>query len=515
MPAHSRSTSQSALQSLPALLSNLVGRHATGFVVASSPRCQRDIIMIDGEVRAARSTLEEEMLGLWLVGNGTIRETERARALLAQGRTDAPPLGHVLVTQGLIQKEALEKHLQELALVILERATTEADVRLDFREDPEAEHLDTLGDLTTTHVILSTARSLQDVESMKNTLGDVTQMVSADSDLQAILEDLALTPTEAFLFSRLDSPRDLGALYRHSSLPEDQAIPTVFGLAMAGLITLSPAEDLPLRNGGEGTGPGMGPRSVDVEKLSQRRRTERQTIQKLVQEANQVNHYEALGVARDAAPVEILDAWNATRERYRSERTQEHHLVDAGAWLDTIRERALAAYQVLGDGKTRRRYDKVLSDIDKEQKSLTVTKRETNAGARSNIVVANLKRANELVKQGEIHLAVQLLEQACAIEPRPQELVKLARLQVRNPLWESRVLKCLRQAIDVDPYFIDAWLELAEFWRRRRDQERQRKALEKILAIEPDHERATLMYRQLVGTRPLDRLRRLAKRAKW
>ncbi len=72
----------------------------------------------------------------------------------------------------------------------------------------------------------------------------------------------------------------------------------------------------------------------------------------------------------------------------------------------------------------------------------------------------------------------------------------------------------MRRAIEVDPRFVDAWLELAEFWRRRNHAERQRKALERALAVNPDNERANQMYRQLAGKKELDRLLRRARESR-
>mgnify|MGYP001828309313 FL=1 len=61
---------------------------------------------------------------------------------------------------------------------------------------------------------------------------------------------------------------------------------------------------------------------------------------------------------------------------------------------------------------------------------------------------------------------------------------------------------------------MEAWLELADFWRRRNHVERQRKSLERALAIEPDNERANQMYKDLAGTRELQRLLRRARQMK-
>ena len=146
-----------------------------------------------------------------------------------------------------------------------------------------------------------------------------------------------------------------------------------------------------------------------------------------------------------------------------------------------------------------------------EKKAKEAEKAAADAKARKDLVEANLKRANELIKEDELYLAIQLLEQACALEPRPEELIKLSRLLQRNPLWVNRALACLRRAIETDPRNIDAWLELADFWRRRNHAERQRKSLERVLAIDPDHAEANKMYKDLVGNRELQRLLKRAR----
>jgi len=132
--------------------------------------------------------------------------------------------------------------------------------------------------------------------------------------------------------------------------------------------------------------------------------------------------------------------------------------------------------------------------------------------AREELIEANTRRAAEFLRDGEIYQAIQLLEQVCDLDPTPARLVELAKLLVRNPLWAKRALAVLRKALEADPKFSDAWLELAEFWRRRSNRERQRKALERALATEPENERAQASYRQLMGERDLERLVKRARR---
>jgi tetratricopeptide (TPR) repeat protein len=180
--------------------------------------------------------------------------------------------------------------------------------------------------------------------------------------------------------------------------------------------------------------------------------------------------------------------------------------------LERIVERGRAAYEVLSSYKAKERYDGILKTVEADSHKIEPSKKgAVDPKARRTLVEANLKRADELIRDNELYLAIQLLERACALDPRPNELLKLARLLQRNPLWANRALACLRRAIEADPKHVESWLELADFWRRRNHSERQRKSLERALAADPDNETANRMYKDLVGARELQRLLRRAR----
>ena len=241
------------------------------------------------------------------------------------------------------------------------------------------------------------------------------------------------------------------------------------------------------------------------------RAQERQTIIRLADEVTQVDHYRALSLRPGTPADDVTKAWQKAQRKYDPSRSSESHLRDLGGQMQAILGRAREAHEVLSSVRDRRRYDRILREVEKERRTLSgEDKGETDATVRSAIVEANLKRADELIHDGELYLAIQLLEQACALDPRPAELVKLSRLLLRNPLWTNRALSCMRRAIQIDPNHVDAWLELASFWRRRRNPERERKALERALAAEPDNSRGIQMYRELMGKKELDRLLRRA-----
>ncbi len=489
---------------LPEILSDLVHDKATGILTAMGVDAHRGIILIDGEVTAARSTLEEEKLGLFLVGKQWLDEQDRAQALLTQATADAPPFGEVLVSRGFISTSELEGELQDLALTIIRRAAADTTAYTEFFDEPEGVQLDTLAQLTTTQVLLNVARAFEDIDSKDRCIGDRSRRVELVEKNNVSLEDLDVTPIEAFVLSRTKSRPRLQDLIQGVALPEDQAVSTIYTLIIAGLIavTVDAEEGEVLVAHLNGGGPSD---------LSEDQRNERLEIEEMAESARRTDHYQALNLERTATDEEIIDAWTSIRKRYALSRTSEPHLSDAGPWLESIQDRAQDAYQVLGNPVTRRRYDSVMVGVDKARCKAEgrAVAPEVDPAARTALVEANLKRADELIRDGEIFSALQMLEQACAIEARPAALLKLAQLQLKNPKWDEKALRTLHKALEAEPDFIDAWLELADFYDRRNDEGRRRKALEKVLSLDPNHPKAVKGRTAGTPKKRLSGLRRL------
>ena len=501
---------------LPNHMAGLAKETATGVLAAATDRARREILFVNGEIRAARSSSEEEKLGMWLVDRGKISEDDRALSLLSQGGDNAPPLGHLLVTRGCLEQSTLEQELQELTLAIIRRSAAEPALFYEFLDGQNPDQPDTLPNLFTSQIILIAARACDDHKAKLAALGSLDQMVSRPREIEHLLQDYNLTPTEGFLISRLEGARTISNLFQVSALPDEQAIATLYPLLVAGVVILTEAEtptQSPAKKKKTEKPATDQPRPVDEETLGDIQRQERQNIRRLAEEARRIDHYGALGLRQGADRDEINRSLERIKERYSPELRKEAYLRDLKPELEAIHERAKEAHQVLSSWRDRERYDKILAEVEHEREELVETdgRVAADAGARSAIVEANVKRADELIREGEFYLAIQLLEHACKLEPRPRELVKLSQLLLRNPLWTNRALGCMRRAIEIDPDYIDAWLELALFWRRRRNQERERKALEKALGAEPDNPRAKQMYKELVGKRELERLLRRAQ----
>ena len=499
-------------------MADLAKAGVTGVLSTTADQATREVLFTRGEIRAARSYVEDEKLGTWLVGRGKITEDDRALMLLAQGGGAAKPFGQILVNKGYLTLEELDAELEQLALEIIRRAARARGTSCEFIDGGGEGQLDTLPNVVTAEVVQLAAREFQDIDAIREVIGAPDQAVKISGSLNDMLEGVQLTPTEGFLLSRLDAAQDVASLIRLSSLPEDQAYLTLYTLLLSGTVVVGDGSDREpvMPPPGEEQPPQRPPRietepAVEDEiDFSERQLEERRYILKMSEDVTKVDHYQALDLKRDAKPNEIKEAWENIQTRFSPENPVSH-LGDMTAHLERIVERGRAAYEVLSVFKARERYDEILMTLSGEKKVEEPEKAAADAKARKDLVEANLKRANELINDDELYLAIQMLEQACALEPRPEELIKLSRLLQRNPLWVNRALACLRRAIESDPRHIDAWLELADFWRRRNHAERQRKSLERVLALDPDHADANQMYKELAGNRELQRLLKRAR----
>ena len=88
---------------------------------------------------------------------------------------------------------------------------------------------------------------------------------------------------------------------------------------------------------------------------------------------------------------------------------------------------------------------------------------------------------------GDARVAYRLLTQAVEASPDADSLVRMANLEIANPLWRQRALDHLKQALEIDPRLTAAWLGLGNYWSLRGEPAKQRRCLEKILAYDPNN----------------------------
>jgi hypothetical protein len=306
---------------LPSVMADLAKAGVTGVLSAKANDDIREIMYTRGEIRAARSYVEDEKLGTWLVARKKITEDDRALMLLAQGGGAANPFGQILVNKGYLTLEELDAELEQLALEIIRRAAKTPGTSCEFIDGGGEGQLDTLPNVVTAEVVQLAAREFEDVDAIREVIGDLEQTVRISGSLNDMLGDVQLTPTEGFLLSRLDAAGDLASLIRLSSLPEEQTYTTLYTLLLSGTVIIGDGEESePIVPMAEEEEPADKPAAKHVEEeaeqpaddefdFSERQLEERRYILKLSEDVTKVDHYQALGLKRGANPGEVKEAW--------------------------------------------------------------------------------------------------------------------------------------------------------------------------------------------------------------
>ena len=180
----------------------------TGTLAAFAGGIQRFFLFVEGELRASRSSAEQEKLGSWLVRCGHFSEEQKGELLQDLKSSGAPSFGHLVVSRDLIDQVTLDSRLQELAVEIIKRAAAESTPEISYYEGHQGPlPWDTLPDLGTPQVVLEIAREQPNQRAKQEAVGAFDQVLLATKKLDDLYLEFSLRPNEAFLLSRLDGRR--------------------------------------------------------------------------------------------------------------------------------------------------------------------------------------------------------------------------------------------------------------------------------------------------------------------
>lgn len=480
----------------PVVLRGLVADLAEGKLEVTSGDVCRSLWLEAGQVRAVTSTDEGEKLGSWLVGQKLFSARDMALALVRQ--PEGVLFGKMLVEEGLLDVETLGVELERLAVRIVS-ALVVSEGRYVLQPALRLAADAATMEMTTASLIMAAYRVIPEAQLPWNGLAP-DQYVWAAEDALLRCQGINLAPAEAYLVSRIDGTSTVVQLRRLVGLPQGAMERALLGLQAAGVVELRPTR------AGRPSEPiavavpaaAMGDESVS-QRFTPEQQQEYERVVRLVDECRRQDFYRRLGLDRRASYEEIHRRYADMTRMYHPDRAREPHLRLLRRDLKEVALALKEAYETLSNAARRAEYDRRLAEHRPAATPyVDDVKREQ---ARRELAVANLKRADELVRAGDVGMAVQLLDQAVRFDPQPRTLLTLARLEFRNPMWGQRGLDHLRRAVTIDPTFVDAWIELAQFWERRRQPAKQRHCLERALENDPNNEWVAAALRALVRKR--------------
>ena len=342
------------------------------------------------------------------------------------------------------------------------------------------------------------------------------------SPVANVPDSTALLPAEGFLFSRLEAPLSLNDWVSVSGLPDAEALPAIYGLALAGFVNrerwpfaLTKERPIvaPTPSASEQSRVETSPAEASVHTLA----SELEELLERLQ--NAATFYEVLKVEQGSSPLEIKNSYYALARRYHPDRFH----MQAGTPLHTSVESAFAkiaqAYVTLSDPAQRSAYDSKLaarerirsstleipkqSEQDRRRAEAAAKKAQSEASAEDDFSRAesSFQEGFIALQQGQTQAAIVCLAAAARLAPgearfRAYYGKALASAEATRRLAEAE----LQAALKLHPNNVSYRLMLAELYFDLGFFRRAEGELRRVLTAQPDNASARKLLRRLETT---------------
>lgn len=458
------------------LLARLRARRSTGTLELADGETSRRIHLRDGEV--------------WIPGAHPLARKLAERLDAARRRRGAPmPADEPML--GIIEK---------IVAVMITWPSTGSRFRDGVGGFPE----DSVGPLPGARLLMTGASYGRDETEIDRRLAQLGARIRAAPGAANGGDLLGFLPEELFLFERLALPTPVQELLATSPFPRAEAARRLLELSAIGLVLPESApanaqagdfrEQVALvARLSERVGRGLEERPLELD-----RETYRQVITDLIARHGGLDHYELLAVGSDASVETIHAAFERLARTVHPSNAARYEIAGSEAALQVLFERATQAWEVLSDPERRHAYnERQLIDV-----SSTAPTGERREAERREIARGQFERALVYANAGDLHSAIQLLEQAVQVDPRADYWATLARLQARNPSWLRRALGSYKHAIQLDPGNADLRLACGQLFEQVDEPERARVQYNAALRADPDLQEAADRLAALERRRP-------------
>jgi curved DNA-binding protein CbpA len=465
---------------LPGLLRDVYVNRRSGRLALVRGQEQYLVHFGEGRILCCESSQAGSRLGQLMVANGLLPEAARREAAEVVRRTGRR-LGEVLVEMGAIDKSALEDALAMQVREHLLRVFGWTDGICGFQEGGSTGEAPVTLKLSTAEMIMEAVRLARNAAALRENLGDLDRVVIPSTDPLLRFQRVTLTPADGFVLSRVDGTATARELLQMVPLPAEEAERSLFGLLCIGMVEyLPPATEL---------------RATSAE---QRRAEILAAFEALATR----DHFEVLGVPRDASQADVTAAFHRRARRFHPDAHHDPALRDLRERLDAIFARLGEAWETLRTPTLRRDY---VSSLDRAARAPAAAVEEAppeSAEDAARRAEAALAMADERARDGRHWEAIGLLEGLVAVTRgglRRRARLMLADLYANNPRAGKSVEEQLLAVIEENPDNVDARLRLARLYRDRQLRPRALEYARQALELRPGLRAAQELIDELDG----------------
>jgi serine/threonine protein kinase/tetratricopeptide (TPR) repeat protein len=488
---------------------------------------RRSLRFLEGQVLHGTSDSRGEHLGDVLVRYGRLRQADLDQAVSIVLR-DRRRLGGVLLTMGLLDRVGLDEAVGLHAREILFDAMGRGDGSFTFEESgPEPlSPDDAASNLSTLELILEAARRVQDPAVVRRVLRNLDHVPVVARDAFNRFRNIALTPADGFLLSRIDGKAMARDLFKLIPLATEDVERSLFSLLSTGVVeyrTAAAQTGPHPRAAAAVLPPAAAPRPIafapshptgasearrDLEAEKARQEAVEKALEptrKMILEAFEAlqsrNLFEFMGIAREATDAQVREAYFRMAKFFHPDTRLDPRLSELQDKRNAVFIRLGHAYEGLRTPAGRARYAASLAALPTAP-AADEPPPYSEAAHEAWLAQESLLSAEEFHREGRYWDAIQLLESTI---PRLEGAVKLrarvamARSQMKNPNWVKRAEESMYALLQEHPNSVDALLVLAELYRSTQMRSRALAMYRRALEIDRDNKDAQSAVRFLLA----------------
>ncbi|MBI4168358.1 MAG: DUF4388 domain-containing protein [Acidobacteria bacterium] len=463
----------------------------SGVLVLSRGGAEKRVFLDRGMILTVSSSLEDERLPAFLAGRGLIRPEEAATLKGLDDRQAA----EALLKRGLLSAQGLQEANRELAQQMLTALFRWDGLEYRFEEGAVATGPIETNVVVSFELIIRALRAMAGFDQIKAALLSQDRALRFSDQMYLPFEQLALTPIEGFLVSRVDGQTKLRDILAQTPSSEEAAAARfLFGLLILGLANFVPA-----------IGPGplsCGDLVRGEEEKRRREDREKAEILDFYRLAQGGKPRALLGASEDATSDQIKMAYMERKGRYQPSRFLKKVRLDLREELQIIEARLLEAFLALRSDKlgaaraTGAGADRLVN-LDLEalslRKELTKTEKQSVEEERARMAEQFFAKARDYWKMGDYFNCIRYCEFASGYNDRNAGVFSLlGQALSRNPdyRWQKRAESALVRAAELEPFNPNHLVLLGEFYRAHDLYAKAKKEYEKVLALVPAHPQA-------------------------
>jgi len=447
------------------LLIGLRRSQKTGVLNLVSDEIKKTIYIKSGDPIFARSNIEDERFGEFLLKRGLITLDAYNHSVELMKKTGKRQ-GAVLVEAGYIKAQELPGLIKAQIEEIIKKAFKLFSGSFEFIEGPLPTDEIIVLKLSLANLIYRGIKMIDSFQFIRSEIGDLDSIPVPSTDPYHLFQDISFDDTDRRLLSLIDGRNTINDILKKAGLNHFEALRTLYALLATRIIELEKHDKIK-----------QDKEVISMDELIKNGDLDEgflREVEDLYQRLDTMTHYEVLGLSNTASPSDIKRVYYKLVKRFHPDKYYRVGHDELKEKLSKIFTRINQAYTILSDVTKRYEYDATLKEAS-QSPDLALEKFETGM---------------RFYQEKSYHDAATAFGQAVYLDSSKPRYHFYYGLALRECGRYKEAEKSLLKAIELWPSNADYVAELGYLYLRLDMKLRARKTFERALSIDPNSKKA-------------------------